>query len=214
MEHVHAAQQNDLEALEQLGMSDHHGMIIRDAGGVSIALHALYNGNRTLAYTIAQRCQHIDPYTAAALDDVATVKKYLHQHPENVNTCNGDGFHMLGLACFFNAPSVVPVLLAAGADPAAPSQNDFAVAPIHSATAADSLSIVTQLIAAGADVNAAQTGGFVALHSAAQHGNTEIVSLLLHAGAHLAAATDDGKTARDFAIAGNHPAVVALLTPA
>ena len=212
MEHVIAAQSNDLATLEQLGMCDSHGRIICDADGVSIALHALYNGHRTLAYTIVQRCQRIDPYTAAALDDVETVKTYLRSHHDAVNTCNGDGFHMLGLACFFHAPAVVPVLLAAGAYPSAPSQNPFAVAPLHSATAADSIELVEQLIAAGADVNATQAGGFVPLHNAAQHGNLAITRRLLAAGADRGRATSDGKTALEYARDGNHHAVVQLLS--
>ena len=39
------------------------------------------------------------------------------------------------------------------------------------------------LIAAGADVNATQHGGYTPLHEAAQHGDVEMVELFLSAGA-------------------------------
>lgn len=74
------------------------------------------------------------------------------------------------------------------------------VQPLHSAAAGRQREICRMLIAAGADVDARQAGGFTPLHEAAQSGDPEMVELFLSAGADPTATTDDGKT--PAAIAG------------
>ncbi len=103
------------------------------------------------------------------------------------------------------------MLLAAGADVNARSDNPFAVLPIHSAVAGDRDDVVAVLVEAGADVNARQTHGWTPLHGAAQNGSLASVERLLAAGADRAAMNDDGTTALDLARSGDHEAIVALL---
>lgn len=212
MQQISAAQQNNQELLATLPLVDAHGMILADERGVSIALHALYYGHRHLAKWIAEHCRAVDPYTAAALNITDILQQHLERDPSLVHASAGDGFSLLGLACFFAAEDVVSLLLRYGADPSQPSQNAFAVAPIHSATAANSLFCVQQLIEAGADVNATQQGGFRPIHAAAQHGNVAILTLLIAAGADTTAQNDDQKTALDYAISAHHSAAIELLT--
>jgi ankyrin repeat protein len=91
------------------------------------------------------------------------------------------------------------------------------VAPLHSAVAGDHFSVVAKLVEAGANVNAAQAGGFTPLMGAAQNGNLEITQLLLEHKADVNARTDKSSkefpdmTALAFARQANAPEVAALL---
>ena len=202
MQQIHAAQTNDTDALAQLAVCDVHGRILCDEQGVSIALHALYYGNSQLARQIVARCQTVDMFTAAATDDVVQLSREVAHHADGINAWSGDGFHALGLACFFGAAQTAAYCIAQGADVNRASNNQFTVAPIHSATAADSIAITRMLLEAGADANKRQQGGFCAIHTAAQHGNRDMCELLIAHGADIHLATDDGHTAAH--IARNH----------
>ena len=63
---------------------------------------------------------------------------------------------------------------------------------------------VGSCVAAGADVNATQHGGYTPLHEAAQHGDVEMVELFLSAGADPTIAVSDGGTPADLADAAGH----------
>ena len=67
------------------------------------------------------------------------------------------------------------------------------------------------LVAAGADVDAQQQGGYTALHAAALHGLDDMAALLLTAGADPAVTTDDGERAVDLARRGGHDALATVL---
>ena len=208
---IDAAHANDAVTLATLAVCDHNGHILCDADGVSLALHACYYGHTALAQLIAARCRTLDLYSAAALNNVAQLSKHLLQHPDVVHAIAGDGFHALGLACFFAAPDTVRLCIAHGADVNRHSLNHFNVAPIHSAAAADRLDIVQMLLDAGANVNCAQHNGFCALHTAAQHGNHAMCMVLLSYGADRAAQTVSGQTARDIAVAHQHTQLLSIL---
>lgn len=204
MQQIQAAQANDADALARLAVCDAHGGILCDEQGVSIALHAMYYGNSQLARQIVARCQTIDMFTAAASDDVVQLTREIMHHADGINAWSGDGFHALGLACFFGATQSAAYCIAHGADVNRASNNPFTVAPIHSATAADSITITSMLLEAGADANKRQQGGFCAIHTAAQHGNRAMCELLIAHGADIRLATDDGQTAAHIARNHNH----------
>ena len=82
-------------------------------------------------------------------------------------------------------------LLAAGAHPnprttgkQAPGNSASGASPLHFATNAERTSILKQLLAAGAEVDAADAVGTTPLGAAASIGNVDAVGLLLAAGAH------------------------------
>lgn len=208
---IHA---NDHIAVAQLPVSDANGTMLCDEHGISFALHALYHGHRTLAEAISARCSIVDPFTAAALNRGSDLDWHLQHTPLCVHQFSSDGFQMLGLACFFGAVASAQRCLDAGADVNQASHNDFNVAPIHSATAANDETLVRLLLTAGADVNARQSGDFVALHNAAQHGNRAICALLIAAGADITAQTHEGHTPLFYAQQGHHADLYPLLTPA
>ncbi len=204
MQQVDAARANDAQTLAQLPVTDNNGRMLCDADGVSLALHALYYGHRDLAIQIAARCHTIDMFTAAALNDVAQLTQQITHQPDGIHVWSGDGFQALGLACFFGATEAVQCCIAHGADVNSASRNAFMVAPIHSATAANSIAITSMLLDAGADANLRQQGGFCALHNAAQHSNRAMCELLIAHGANIHLTTDDGQTAAMFANSHNH----------
>jgi ankyrin repeat protein len=74
--------------------------------------------------------------------------------------------------------------------------------------------MVTELVDHGADVNAAQQGGWTALHQAAAHGQIQLVELLLSKGAEINSASNEGKTPLDMAHENQQEDVINLLTAA
>ena len=60
--------------------------------------------------------------------------------------------------------------------------NDFANQPLHAAAAGRHAEVCRLLLAAGADVNATQHGGYAPLHEVAASGEVELVELFLSAG--------------------------------
>jgi ankyrin repeat protein len=99
---------------------------------------------------------------------------------------------------------VLEELLQKGSDPGKPSQNQMAVYPINSAAAHRNaeiaLELVRKLVEYGAEVNAAQHGGWTALHQAALHGDQALVTLLLDSGADGNLNSKDGRTASQVAL--------------
>jgi ankyrin repeat protein len=71
---------------------------------------------------------------------------------------------------------------------------------------------VELLLTHGADIKAAQRGGYSALHSAAANGNVKLVNHLIKAGADSCAKSDDGKTPLDFAKERSQADVVEILS--
>ncbi|MEO8290047.1 MAG: ankyrin repeat domain-containing protein [Gaiellaceae bacterium] len=171
----------------------------RDERGLSPAIHALYAGERAKAERILPDAPTV--FEAAAFGLEPRLRVLLDAEPWTATAFSGDGFTALHLAAFMGHPGAVKLLLERGADPeaVATSQEIGPVQPLHSAAATGRVECAQLLLAAGADVNARQAGGFTPLHSAAQSGNEELTQVLLDAGADPAAKTDDGKTAADLA---------------
>jgi len=84
------------------------------------------------------------------------------------------------------------------------ADNEMRVLPLHSAAAGRHLEVCRLLLAAGADVNARQAGGFTPLHAAAQNGDPELIELFLSARADPAVTTDAGETPAATAEAAGH----------
>lgn len=167
--------------------------------GVSVVLWSRYVGEPVIGERLRALAGDLDVFTAAGIGDHDRIRTLLAGDASLVSAYAGDGFTALHLAAFFDHPAVAELLIAAGADVSAVARQPMAVQPLHSAAAGQSLDVSRQLVAAGADVNARQQGGFTPLHAAAQHGQLELVRLLLDAGADPAALTDDRRTARDLA---------------
>ena len=90
-------------------------------------------------------------------------------------------------------PTIVRLLLQAGADPNAPDDNGWS--PLHHGAGNINPTVVSHLLNAGAEVNASDNNGYTALHwAAAKSGNGHVIKVLLDRGANPAGESNDGRT--------------------
>jgi ankyrin repeat protein len=102
-------------------------------------------------------------------------------------------------------------LLAAGANPNAPSFRGDGYTPLIEAAFRGRIDAVRLLIEKKGDVNARSRAGWTALMSAAWEGHTEVVKLLLEKGADPGSKNGRGDTALSLAESAGNKDVVALL---
>ena len=182
-----------------------------DSRGASLLMLSFYFRNQELSNYILSVKKPSNIYEAVIAGDVDATKSFLASDPKSINKHSPDGFTALGFAAFFARPALAKYLLEQGADPNIPSNNDFKVAPLHSAVAAKSLEITLLLLEHGAEVNARQQNDVTPLHAAAHNSSLAIVNALLQAGADKHLKTKDGKNAMDFAMEVNAKEIIAIL---
>jgi ankyrin repeat protein len=183
----------------------------RDENGVSALMLAYYYGVDAGEAIRAARSSPLDVFETATVGDLDRLRALLDEDPELVSARSVDDGTALHFAAFFTQPDAARLLIDRGADVEAVASTFGNVRPLHSAAAAANTDTVEALLAAGADPNARQNGGFTPLHSAAQNGDREAVEALLARGADPDAKTDEGKTAADFAREQGHESLVPLL---
>lgn len=148
---------------------------------------------------------------AAMRRDPAAVRALLQQRAD-VNVAQGDGMTALHWAAESGDDVLAGLLLDAHANPAAMTRLGGHTA-LHVAAKAGHASVVRQLVARGADVNAVTTTGATALHFAAASGSAEAVKTLLDRGAEVNVREPQwGQTPLMFAAAAGRTEVVKLLT--
>ena len=81
---------------------------------MSEILQALYRGDAAAARELARGAE-LDVFEAAALGETARVRELLEDDPGLANAFGADGFHPLGLACFFGHVGSARELLEHGA---------------------------------------------------------------------------------------------------
>lgn len=205
---IGAGERARVEALlaKQPALADAH-----NAAGVSATLYSLYVNEPEIAALLAERGARLGVFEWAALGRIEALRAGLAREPALTNAVSPDGFSPLGLAAFFGQSEVVRLLLEAGANPSAPSQNAMRVAPLHSAVAAQHIDIAADLLRHGAEANATQADDFTPLHEAAQNGQVEMIALLLQHGADTRAQLSDGRTPLQLAEAHGKREAAALL---
>jgi ankyrin repeat protein len=201
----------DTEQVNALIAEDPELAMARGDDGVSAVLLARYRFDRPTMDALLAADPDLDLFEAAALGRIDRVRERLTDDPTSVARLSPDGFSALHLAAFFGKPEIAKALLDAGAPVDLYTTNDFANQPLHAAAAGRHLEVCRVLLAAGADVNAIQHGGFTPLHEAAQHGDVEMVELFLSAGADPTVSVTDGGTAADLAEAAGHHDVATRL---
>ncbi|HEY3062796.1 MAG TPA: ankyrin repeat domain-containing protein [Chloroflexota bacterium] len=187
-----------------------------NADGVTPVLWALYTNHPDIAEALLGRIAEdvLSIFEAAATGRAARVADILDGDPQAIGAYAPDGFQPLGLASFFGQAEALEVLIARGADVNSPARNGLAVAPLHSALAGPKPDLARQLLAAGADPNARQSGHVSPLHETAHIGLLELTKLLLEHGADPTMADDQGRTPEAVARERGHTAVADLLANA
>lgn len=184
--------------------------------GESAILLSVYYGKDEVRDLLLARGLPLTVFEAAAAGVRDTVAARIKEDAGLVRAFSHDGFTPLHLAAFFGRIPIVELLLSQGAPVNEVSQNASELSPLHSAVAHRqpqvSLEISRALIAAGADVNATQHGGWTPLHAAALHGNLPLVRLLLEAGAKAGVKNETGQTPAALAKTKSHKEVIALLS--
>ena len=212
---INAVKGGDLATVQGLLEMDPELVEATDAAGVSALLNAAYKQHHAVAEFLLQKYEDLNLWEAAAFCKEERLR-HLLDRGFKVNVWSPDGFTPLGLACFFGHPPCVKLLLARGADPNAPSTNEMQVRPLHSAVARAAegavVANVAALLAAGADADATQQGGYTALHQAADRGLEAVVRQLLEGGARRDARSAAGRTPADHARAKGHARIVELLS--
>jgi len=171
----------------------------RDDAGVSALLHARYRAAGEIVDLLRAAVPELDVFEAAALGDTGRLAGLVARDPDVVAARSADGFTPVHLAAFFGKTDAVRLLLDAGADPNAPGTGWMTGTALHSAVSARHPEAVAALLAAGADADARQAGGWTPLHGAAHNADPETVGLLLRAGADPTIADDEGRSALDHA---------------
>lgn len=153
-------------------------------------LEALYSGQNERVDELLDEDPELTVHEAAALGRTDRLSELLDGDPDRANEFGDDGFHPLGLACFFGHVDAARLLLERGADVNALSRNEhIQTAAIHAAAAAEGkdeqvrYELVQLALDHGADPNLAQGGGFRAIDAARQNGDRRVEQLLLERGA-------------------------------
>ena len=205
-----AIKQGDMAVVERHLMQDPVLIHARESG-LSPILVAAYHHEPQIASFLADKTVAITIFEAAATGKINNVIRLLARDPNLVNAYSEDGFHPLGLACFFGHFDVAEYLVKAGAGINSRSNNRLKAAPIQSAASRGHRKIVRMLLEHGADPNIREQGGYTPLHAAAQNGDDEMIRLLLYGGADLTIASNNGKTALDLALEAGHEKATLLL---
>ena len=159
---------------------------------MSELLPAMYRGDRARVDELLAEDPDLNVFEAAALGRTDRLRKLLAEDESRANAFGDDGFHPLGLACFFGHVDAAKVLLEHGADVNALSKNEHVqTAAIHAAAASNEqgsgestrYELVDLVLEHGADPNLRQGGEFRAIDAARQNGDTRVEQLLREHGA-------------------------------
>jgi len=156
---------------------------------LSDLLQALYRGEDEQVEKLLAVDPQLDVFEAAAFGRSERLRELLDEDPSRANAFGDDGFHPLGLACFFGHLEAARLLLERGAGVNTLSTNEHVqTAAIHAAAAAAGdeatrYELVKLALEHGADPDLPQGGGFRAIDAARQNGDARVEQLLLEHGA-------------------------------
>ncbi len=205
-----AVEAGDREEFQSLVANDPSIVQARNEQSLSLLMWILYHRKNDWLDEIRPLLGELDFFEAVAVGDIARVNSLLVEQPEHVDMIAPDGFQALGLASFFGQAEVVSALIEAGANVnyQAPETQ---LAALHGAVAGKCVTSARHLLAAGANIDAQQHGGYTALMAAAGNGLIEMLIMLLEHSADTALTDDEGNTARDLALKKDQSKTAELL---
>lgn len=206
-----AVSENDVQTLQQIFAVNPQLANALGQNGLSLLMNGIYQRKTAVVEALQAAGAEPDVFVAAALGDLVRLQNLVAQWAGYLNIFAKDGFTPLQLACYFNQETTALWLIEQGADVNAVAKNKIQIAPIHAAATHGNLAILRALLEKGADVNAAQAGGFTAVHQAAHRNNVPMAKLLLQFGANPKQLDATGQTAIQQAQAEKNDAVTAVL---
>ncbi len=156
---------------------------------------AVFAGHAQIAEDLFAAGVKRDGFLAAELNDTSGLIEAIAADPCFSHRMNAGGMTALHLACYWCSIDAARILIDAGADVMAVSDDGFLeIHPLGSAVATPNIAnpsddetnviaLVDLLLRSGADVNARRRDGLTALHTAGYRGNLDVIRRLLKAGA-------------------------------
>jgi ankyrin repeat protein len=206
-----AIKAGEFERVKSIVSADPALVNARNDRGESAVIAAVYNRQKEIANLLVARGATLTIFEACAAGELERVERILGETPSAVNEYSGDGWTPLHLAAFFGHPKIAELLLSHDADVAAVSRNHNQNMPLHAALAANQKMVAGMLIGGGADVNAADGGGWRPLHLAAANNNLDALKALIAQGADVNATNAAGVTPVALANERNHKEAAAFL---
>jgi len=204
-------QARDTAAVKRMLAAEPQLASARNEKGQSALLLTAYSGNKELVDALQAQGIPLELHEAAALGRLERVKQLVEEMPTQAKTYSPDGFPVIALAAVFGNLEVTEYLFEKGADINAVATNGTGYNALTGAVASGHTTLVSWLLANGADPNYRYGAGYSPLLTAAANGHLGIVSILLASGADLQAQTNDGKTALSFAQERGQAEVVEFL---
>ena len=180
--------------------------------GRSAVLLATYFGASAALAALLESAPALDACEAAAVGDAERLRVLAAEGAPQLRALGADGATPLHFAAFLGHPDCIRLLLEAEVPLDTLSTNENRNTPLHAALAGRAgIESVTELLDAGAPLEAVGAGGYTPLHIAASRGDVAIIRLLVERGAVTDAVMDDGKNAADVAADRDHDQAAAYL---
>lgn len=206
-----AVHEDDVQTIQQIIAAKPELTTALGQNGLPLLMNAMYQRKTAVVEALLAAGAKPDMFAAAALGDLAQLQALVERHSGYLNIFAKDGFTPLQLACYFNQEAAALWLIEQGADVNAVAKNKIKIAPIHATATHGNLTILRALLEKGANVNAAQDGGFTAVHQAAHRNNVPMAQLLLEFGADPHQPDAKGQSALQLAQAEGNNEVTAVL---
>lgn len=136
--------------------------------GESPVMAAVYRGHQQIVAALFDAGAEVDVFNAAATGRVDDLRRLLAD-PAAVRSFAYDGWTPLHLASFFGHLEAARILLKAGADVNAVSNNSLTNTPLHAATAGKHAEVALLLLDHGAKTDTTDAGNYTPLQIATEN---------------------------------------------